>query len=163
MGGCTNKETSVNFIRSDHEREISNQSQRMNDTEFNDRISSTEEGLSDEDRKAKQIMDESVLYETTNQYGHYQVKLPFPESRGVAERRMRWLKGKFDKDPELKDKYKKVLEDYEEEGSAKRVSVEELRILNPYFINRITLFGIKKTRRNLEWCLIVLQKVVDYH
>jgi hypothetical protein len=57
MGGSFNKDVSINFTRSEH------------NAEFNNNISSTERGMSVQDLKAKQIMDDSVKLVN----GHYQM------------------------------------------------------------------------------------------
>ena len=132
MGGSFNEEASINLTRSEHEVEISAQLERLYKAQFNGNISSTERRMSVEDLKAKQIMDDSVKLVN----GHYQMKLSFskpemvlPESRTVAERKLEWLKRKFEKNPELKEQYAKVLGKYEEEGYS--VTDQQLSMLNP--------------------------------
>jgi hypothetical protein len=69
MGGSFNKDILIHFTRSEHEVEISSQLERLYNAEFNNNISSTERGISVQDLKAKQIMDDSVKLVN----GHYQM------------------------------------------------------------------------------------------
>jgi hypothetical protein len=64
-----------------------------------------------------------------------------PESRTVAEKRLEWLKRKFEKNPELKEQYTKVLGKYEEEGSSRPVTDQQLSMLNPiWYLPHHTVF-----------------------
>ena len=84
----------VNFVRSNHEEMLSKQLEHLYNAEFGDTLVDVEQSLSFEDRRAKQIMDESVALVN----GHYQLKLPFrqsppylPDSLSDAEKRLYWL------------------------------------------------------------------------
>ena len=90
--------------------------------------------MSVEDRKAKEIMDQSA----TLVNGHYQIKLPFrqefpslPDSLPAAEKRLMWLKRRMQRDPVFHAKYSSVVEKYQTEGSSRQVHDDELVKLKP--------------------------------
>ena len=94
VGGPDSDGVHVNFVRSDHEEVLSNQLEHLYNAEFGDTLVDVEQSLSFEDRRAKQIMDESVALVN----GHYQLKLPFqqsppclPDSLPEAKKRLYWL------------------------------------------------------------------------
>ena len=73
MGGLDSDGVHVNFVRNDHEEMLTKQLEHFYNAEFGDTPADVEQCLSFEDRRAKQIMDESVVLVN----GHYQLKLPF--------------------------------------------------------------------------------------
>lgn len=92
------------------------------------------EGMSIEDRKAKEIMDQSA----TLVKGHYQVRLPFryecpnlPDSLSTAEKSLMWLKRKMLRDPEFHTKCSGVMEKYGTDGSSRQVPDDEVTKLKP--------------------------------
>ena len=108
--------------------------ERMYNEEFDDINTALEEGMSVEDRKAKEIMDQSA----TLVNGHYQIKLPFrqefpsfPNSVPAAEKRLMWLKRRMQRDPVFHAKYSSVVEKYQTEGSSRQVHDDELVKLKP--------------------------------
>ena len=134
MGEPNSDGVHVNFVRSACEEMLSKQLEHLYNAEFRDTLVDVEESLSFEDRKAKQIMDESVAL--TN--GHYQLKLPFrhsppclPDSLPVAKKRLYWLKKKMERDPEFNKQYASVVNKYQEEGSSRQVPDEEISTLKP--------------------------------
>ena len=102
----------VNIINT--EREVLNaQLERMYNEEFGDTNGTLEEGMSVEDRKAEEIMDQSA----TLVNGHYQIRLPFREdvpnlsdSLSTAARRLAWLERKMQRDSVFHRKYSCVVE-----------------------------------------------------
>jgi hypothetical protein len=76
-----------------------------------------------EDKKAQIIMEN--LLKVVD--GHYQLdmpfreRLPFPNNRVMAEKRMNSLRMRFRKDPELYVKYKEGINDYVRKGFAAKV------------------------------------------
>ena len=123
----------VNFTRTEEER-LNAQLERMNHEEFNEISTSVDAGMSVEDRKAQRIMDQSA----TLVNGHYQIKLPFrkttpelPDSLPTAEKRLRWLRGKFQKNPVFHRQYSIVIENYEREGLSREVPDYEVPKLRP--------------------------------
>ena len=76
MGESSGDGVSINFVMSDHEEMISMQLDCLFNTEFRDSLVDVEQSLSVEDRRAKQIMEESVVLVISD----YQIKLPFRHS-----------------------------------------------------------------------------------
>ena len=133
IGESTTDHIRLNFSRTDQES-LNAQMERMYNEEFTEANADAERGLSIEDRRARKIMDQSA----TLVNGHYQLKLPFrkdppnlPDSLAVAERRLKWLKAKFQKNPVFQSQYSSVLEKYQEEGSSRQVPDSEVSNLKP--------------------------------
>ena len=106
----------------------------MYDEEFVEADANAEEGMSVEDRKAQELMDQSA----TLVNGHYQLKLPFrqekpdlPESLSTATSRLCWLERKMRKDPVFHQKYSSVMGKYLTEGASRRVPDDEVPVLKP--------------------------------
>ena len=106
----------------------------MYNEEFGDTNRTLEEGMSVEDCKAKEIMDQSA----TLVNGHHQTQLPFredvlnlPDILSTAVRRSTWLEQKMQKDPVFHLKYSCVVEKYRSEGFSRQVPNEEVAKLNP--------------------------------
>ena len=104
VGGPDSDGVHVNFVRSGHQEVLSKQLQHLYNSEFGDTLVDVKQSLSFEDRRAKQIMDESVALVN----GHYQIKLPcwqtppcLPDSLSEAKRRLYWLKKKMERNPEF--------------------------------------------------------------
>ena len=134
MGGPDSDGVHVNFVRSDHEEMLIKQLEHLYNAEFGDTLVDVEQSLSFEDRRAKQIMDESVALVN----GHYQLKLPFrqsppclPDSLPEAKKRLYWLEKKMERDPEFHKSYASVVNKYQEEGSSRQVPDEEVPTLKP--------------------------------
>lgn len=122
-----------NFTRTEQDI-LNSQLERMYNEEFRDVNTDVGEGLSVEDRKAAELMDKS----TTLVNGHYQLKLPFrqdppflPDSLPIAEKRLKWLKSKMQRDSDFHSKYSSVVEKYQTEGSSRQVPIEEVANLKP--------------------------------
>lgn len=135
-------------------KRLNAQLERMYHEEFNEISTSVDEGMSVEDRKAQRIMDQSA----TLVDGHYQVKLPIrkttpdlPDSLPTAEKRLRWLTGKFQKNPVFHCKYSIVKE------KDHREKCQITRYLNSGLLgfSLIMQCGTPGSHRNQEWCLNV--------
>ena len=134
MGEPNSDGVHVNFVKSDHEELLSRQLEDLYNAEFRDTLVDVEDSLSFEDRKAKQIMDESAVLID----GHYQLKLPFrncpprfPDSLPVAKKRLSWLKKRMERNPEFHKKHASVIQRYQEEGSSRQVPDKEVSSLEP--------------------------------
>ena len=134
MGELDSDGVHVNFVRNDHEEMLSKQLEHLYNAEFGDTLVDVEQSLSFEHRRAKQIMDESVVLVN----GHYQLKLPFrqsppclPDSLPEAKKRLYWLEKKMERDPEFHKRYASVVNKYQEEGSSRQVPDEEVPTLKP--------------------------------
>ena len=67
MGESSGNGVSITFVESNHEEMLSMQLDCLYNTEFRDSLVDVEQSLSVEDRRAKQIMEESVVLVD----GHY--------------------------------------------------------------------------------------------
>ena len=134
MGEPNSDGVHINFVKSDHEELLSRHLEDLYNAEFRDTLVDVEDSLSFEDRKAKQIMDESAVLID----GHYQLKLPFrnrpprfPDSLPVAKKTLYWLKKKMERNPEFHKKHASVIQRYQEEGSSWQVPDKEVSSLEP--------------------------------
>ena len=105
-----------------------------------------------EDHRALKIMDQSA----TLVNGHCQLKLPFcenppnlPDSLAVAEKRLKWLKVTFHRNPVFHSQYGSVLEKYQKEGSSRQVLIMQ--------------YVTHENQKNQEWCLTVLSRAMEHH
>lgn len=120
----------VNFATTDFERRISQQLDKLYNTEFYDSIID-EAAMSTDDVKAEKIMMDSAKRSN----GHYEISLPFkdgaPSSKNnftVASKRLGSLKRRLEHDERLKTSYFNVLKQYEREGASRMIasSVDDL-------------------------------------
>ena len=114
IGETVKDRVHINFTHTSQDS-LSIQLERMYDEEFVEADANAEEGMSVEDRKAQELMDQSA----TLVNGHYQLKLPFrqekpdlPESLSTAASRLSWLKRKMQKDPVFHRKYSSGMDKY---------------------------------------------------
>ena len=117
------KEAKVNFIRGSQEM-LSSQLKRMYDAEFSECLASSKLAMSGEDRRALTIFENSARLMD----GYYQLALPWryrppslKDNRCVPLRRLHFLQKRFQKDPSLREKYCKTLNDYIAKGHARKV------------------------------------------
>ena len=116
----------ANFIRTDVE--LSEQFRSYCNMEFNDSIHDRKHSLSQNDKRALQIMNETA----TLKNGHYEIALPWKtnppcldNNKTVAQHRLRLLQKRLSKDQELLRKYKECMEDLLQKGYAKEAPVYE--------------------------------------
>jgi hypothetical protein len=120
----------VNFIRDSstgYENDVllNERVKKFWETDFGDSISDPKSGMSVEDKRALRMMEDTVeLVE-----GHYRLGLPWrhkpprlQNNRKMAQRRLDCLRRKFEKYPELFERYKRSINEYIEKGYAKRIS-----------------------------------------
>ena len=100
------------------------QFERYCEMEFNDSQFSVEKGMSQDDKRALTIMEESAEIRD----GHYQIAIPckvFPpylrNNKAVAEHRLSLLKKRLKRDPELHQKYALFVDDLFEKGHVRKV------------------------------------------
>ena len=118
----------------DHERineDLNHKLERLWKTDFEGSLVETKVSPSVEDKKALQIMEETL--KVVN--GHFQVALPWrnnslysPNNKVVAERRGLLLKKRLLRDDDLLKKYQATMNDYLEKGYAERVPQEHLEV-----------------------------------
>ena len=101
---------------------------RFCEMEFNGSQFSIEKGLSQDDKRALAIMEESAELRG----GHYEIALPWkvfppdlPNNKIVAEHRLGLLKKRLLKDPELHRKYSLFMEDLFDKGHAQKVPEDQ--------------------------------------
>ena len=120
----------VNFATTDFDRRISEQLDKLYNTEFHDSLIE-ETALSIDDAEAEKIMVDSA--KRVN--GHYEISLPFrhgaPSLKNnleIARKRLDSLKRKLERDENLKNSYFNVLKQYEREGASRMIakSVDDL-------------------------------------
>ena len=112
----------ANLIRSDVA--LDEQFREFCSQEFSDSLVSTAKQISQEDRKALQIMEESAQLKG----GHYEIALPMrpsykslPDNRSLIEHRLQLLKRRLLKDPELHAKYSSFMTDLLDREYAEQV------------------------------------------
>ena len=111
----------ANFIRAD--TELSEQFRSYCNMEFNDSVYGGKPSLSQNDKRALEIMQETCLLRD----GHYTIALPWKEdppcienNRSLAEHRLRLLKKRLLKNSDLRVKYTTCIEDLLHKGYAKK-------------------------------------------
>ena len=113
LGKVMNANTrTANFIKAD--LRLNGQFQSYCDMEFNDSACTEAKSMSANDKHAMRLMSDSIKLEN----GHYQLALPWrnhppclENNRSVVGHRLRLLKRRLSRDPELKSKYKDCMED----------------------------------------------------
>ena len=102
--------------------------------EFNDSTFSNKTSMSQEDRRALEIMNQTVKLKE----GHYEVVLPWrhyppdlPNNKSLADHRLNLLKRRLTKDTSLHEKYTGFMDDLLRKGYARKVRTEHL---NPLII-----------------------------
>jgi len=144
LGRSNSSNHAANRIQSHANLDL--QFERFCEMEFNDSQFSTEKGMSQEDKKALTILEESA--ELRN--GHYEIALPWkvfppdlPSNKIVADHRLGLLKKRLIKDPELYLKYTSFMEDLFERVHAQKVP-EDQRDGSPHGIYLTTLLSTHK-------------------
>ena len=133
IGETVKDRVHINFAHTGQDS-LSIQLERMHDEEFVEADANAEEGMSVEDRKAQELMDQSATLVNRQ----YQLKLPFrqekpdlPESLSTATSRLSWLERKMWKDQVFHRKYSGVMDKYLTEGASRRVPDDKVSMLKP--------------------------------
>ena len=118
----------ANFIRAD--AELSEQFRSYCNMEFNDSAYGGKPSLSQNDKRALEIMQETAMLEN----GHYTIALPWKDdppclenNRSVADHLLRLLKKRLLKDRDLLTKYKACIEDLIQKGYAEKAPPTEIK------------------------------------
>lgn len=118
------REFHVHFINRG-DANLQRQVERMFQMDFNETNVKSAMEMSLEDRKALSIMENSE----TMVEGHYQIALPWrhsapmlPNNTQMAEKRLISLQWRLKRNPSLRDKYRRVIEDYVEKGYATKAN-----------------------------------------
>jgi len=111
-----------NFVKADEE--LSKQFRTFCDWEFSDSICVSKPAMSKEDKRALSIMKESICLKE----GHYQIDLPWkdhvpclPNNRAMAEHRLKLLRRRLLKNPDLRSKYSAFMDSLFENRHAQMV------------------------------------------
>ena len=111
----------ANFIRAD--AELDDQFRKYCNMEFNDSVYGAKTSLSQNDKRALEIMQDTAAL----QDGHYTIALPWKNdppclenNRSLAEQRLRLLKKRLLKDSDLHVKYAACIEDLPQKVYAKK-------------------------------------------
>ncbi|XP_074649414.1 uncharacterized protein LOC141904651 [Tubulanus polymorphus] len=134
LGGstCVTNKMAFSINRNEDRRdsELTRQFQLYCDLEFNDRISDDTKCMSQEDKRALEIMESSV---TLTDDKHYQIDLPFrdeqinmPNNRALALHRLKSLKKRFLSDPMLLKEYADFLDNMIKSGFCEKVPTIDL-------------------------------------
>ena len=126
LGRNQTKVPTANYVQAN--QTLDQQFENYCNLEFNDAKYDAKPTMSQNDRKALKIMEESV----TIQNGHYEIALPWksyppnlPNNRVQAERRLELLKKRLRKDPELLGKYREFMDNLLKKDHASTTSSEE--------------------------------------
>ena len=111
----------ANFIRAD--AELDDQFQKYCHMGFNDSVYSGKPSLSQNDKRALEIMQEAAVLQDS----HYTIVLPWKDDppclenkRSLAEHGLRLWKKHLFKDPDMRVKYTACIEDIPQKGFAKK-------------------------------------------
>ena len=103
---------------------ISKQLDQFLNFEFNESLADLKTGISKEDNKVLSVFEESVYLKD----GHYEVEIPWknyppclPNNRPVAEHRLKLLKKKLTRNPDMCDKYSNFIRGLVDKESARKV------------------------------------------
>ncbi|XP_077969292.1 uncharacterized protein LOC144423012 [Styela clava] len=118
----------VNFIHCD-DNILHRQLCQIYEHDFNDNACESASSLSVENKRALSIMEKTVCKVN----GHYEVGLPWknkevklPNNRTMVEKQLMYQRRKFIRDPELFECYKSVINDYLDNGYARKIPNDEL-------------------------------------
>ena len=127
LNSCDRDCFSVNFVRYDDET-LHRRMESMFRSDFNEPMITSKVAMSVEDQRALTQMESSVKLVN----GHYQLGLPWkhntvnlPNNREFAMGRLRYLKKRFQRNPDLFEKYKDTIDGYVSSGYARKVPCEE--------------------------------------
>ena len=128
LGRNASTEHIANYLQAT-DANLENQFKEFCNMEFAETQDTDKTTLSREDQRALQVMNESV----TLKDGHYEVALPWkkttpklPNNRAMAERRLKFLKKRLDKDPQLLKNYSNYIDDLVKKGYARKIPEERL-------------------------------------
>ena len=128
LGRTGSAPRSASFISADVQ--LNEQFEKFCNMEFNDSTFSNKTSMSQEDRRALEIMNQTVKLKE----GHYEVALPWrhyppdlPNNKSLADHRLNLLKRRLTKDTSLHEKYTGFMDDLLRKGYAGKVPTEHLK------------------------------------
>ena len=164
LGRKEAKVPTANFVQAD--KTLDQQFERFCNLEFNDSVYDAKLTMSQNDRKALRIMEESV----TIQNGHYEIALPWkvyppnlPNNRTSAEHRLQLLKKRLNKNPELLEKYREFMNNLFQKDYASKVLTEKVGPLcTQWYLPHHPVFHLQKPGK-IRVVSIVLQNMKIPH
>ncbi|KAK3735155.1 hypothetical protein QZH41_020254, partial [Actinostola sp. cb2023] len=128
LGREKNKAATANFVDSD--TELSKQFSEYCNLEFNDSTYEPKTSMSQNDRRALEIMQTTTVKLEDN---HYEIALPWKndppclhDNKSQAERRLELLKKRLQKDPVVLEKYKDFMDNILSKNHARKLSSKDL-------------------------------------
>ncbi|KAK3702245.1 hypothetical protein QZH41_016773 [Actinostola sp. cb2023] len=128
LGREKNKAATANFVDSD--TELSKQFSEYCNLEFNDSTYEPKTSMSQNDRRALEIMQTTTVKLEDN---HYEIALPWKndppclhDNKSQAERRLQLLKKRLQKDPVVLEKYKDFMDNLLSKNHARKLSSKDL-------------------------------------
>ena len=122
LGRNGNATRTTNFIRGD--AELDHMFQRFCNMEFSDSLLDSKREMSLDDKRALEIMESSAVLKE----GHYEIALPWryspsslPNNRVLAEHRLKLLRSRLAKDPDLFQKYSSFIDNLLDKDYARKV------------------------------------------
>ena len=122
LGRNGNATRTTNFIRRD--AELDHMFQRFCNMEFSDSLLDSKREISLDDKRALEIMESSAVLKE----GHYEIALPWryspsslPNNRVLAEHRLKLLRRRLAKDPDLFQKYSSFIDNLLDKDYARKV------------------------------------------
>ena len=126
LGRKGNKDSIANFI--DANTQLNQQFESFCNMEFNDSIFDSRVSMSRNDKRALDIMNDTVKLEK----GHYVIALPWKyyppclqNNKPLAEHRLRLLRKRLERDSKVLDKYKAFINDLLDNNYAKKVCTHD--------------------------------------
>ncbi|KAK3710896.1 hypothetical protein QZH41_016322 [Actinostola sp. cb2023] len=128
LGREKNKAAAANFVDSD--TELSKQFREYCNLEFNDSTYEPKTYMSQNDRRALEIMQTTTVKLEDD---HYEIALPWKndppclhDNKSQAERRLQLLKKRLQKDPVVLEKYKDFMDNLLSKNHARKLSSKDL-------------------------------------
>ena len=149
----------VNLLKVDPLEEML---QQQWNADFKDLASDQREEMSQEDKRALDIMKNSLSMVD----GKYTLSIPWksnpenlPDNRKLAETRMNYLKKKFERDEDMYQQYKKTVDKYISDGHARQLTEKEIEEKTPqWFLPHHPVFK----RSNPTKCRVVFDCAAKY-
>ena len=134
LGRKGNKDSIANFI--DANTQLNQQFESFCNMEFNDSIFDSRVSMSRNDKRALDIMNDTVKLEK----GHYVIALPWKyyppclqNNKPLAEHRLRLLRKRLERDSKVLDKYKAFINDLLDNNYAKKVCTHDFGPLETHW------------------------------
>ena len=145
LGRKKSKVPTANFI--DSSAKLSKQFEDFCNLEFNDSTYEPQASMSQNDRKALQVMDGSAKLSN----GHYEIALPWKNdppllmnNKSQARQRLHPLKKRLHRDSALYEKYKDFMDDLINKGYARKVRKENLDNSDVWYLPHHAVFHPQK-------------------